>query len=88
MSEQSALVSEVCIHSSDSAPIKNHRQSMFDALVSLSRTQRRLAHEAKRQAMKAETEGNLDWYRRFRRDSERLWKEARWHLNRARIFKG
>lgn len=54
------------------------------AFFSLSQTQRRFAHEYKRWAKAAEAEGDLERYRRFRAESNRLWNEAIWHLQAAK----
>ena len=55
------------------------------AFFSLSQTQRRLAHEYKRWALADAAEGFLELYERHRAESDRLWNDAKWHLNRARM---
>lgn len=54
-----------------------------DAFLSLSRTQRRLAHQYRRWALEDAAAGNLDRYRKNRAEAERLWKSAKFHLRRA-----
>lgn len=54
------------------------------AFFSLSQTQRRLAHEYKRWAMKDEADGFLEHYRRHKAESNRLWNAAKWNLQAAR----
>lgn len=66
-----------------SAKARNAR-AMFDALFSLSQTQRRLAHRAKREALEWEAKGNHRFYAELRAESNRLWKDAWWHLDAAR----
>lgn len=66
-----------------SARARNAR-AMFDALFSLSQTQRRLAHRAKREALEAEQTNHFNRYAFMRRESDRLWREAKWHLAWAR----
>lgn len=50
------------------------------ALLSLSRTQRRLAREYKKWALEDEAAGRLERYRKYRREAERLWREAAIHF--------
>lgn len=71
----------------DAVPVSaraTNRRAMFDALFSLSQTQRRLAHRAKREALDAEERGQLTRYTFMRREADRLWNEAKWHLWRAK----
>lgn len=56
-------------------------------LFSLSQTRRRIAHEYKRWALEAETNGNLPEYRRCRKESDRLWHSAKWALDMAKSAK-
>jgi hypothetical protein len=54
------------------------------ALFSLSQTQRRLAHIARREALAHEA---ADDYRRYAvaaMEARRLWREAKWHLRQSR----
>ncbi|HTV69285.1 MAG TPA: hypothetical protein VMF90_12180 [Rhizobiaceae bacterium] len=63
------------------------RRSVLDtalALLSLSQTQRRLAHRYKRDALEYERRGNLPVYREMRSESDRLWNEALLHFYKAR----
>ena len=62
-------------------------QRCFDAIMSLVRTQRRLAHQYRHWAAADEAAGNQERYRRYRNESARLWKSAFWHLNQARMWK-
>lgn len=61
---------------------------MFEALFSLSQTQRRLAHQNKREAMRWEAEGNHAFYEACRKEANRLWQDAKWHLQRAQMMRG
>jgi len=61
--------------------------SVFDAFISLALTQRRLAHQAKREADQAKKSGNLNRYSQMRDRAERLWVEAKWHLNHSRNWR-
>lgn len=54
------------------------------ALLSLVRTLRRNAHGYKRWAMEAEHAGRLDQSRKYRKESDRCWRDAWWHLHFAR----
>jgi hypothetical protein len=54
------------------------------ALFSLSQTQRRLAHEVRREAIGWEAQGNYQNFASCMLEGRRLWKEALWHLARAR----
>lgn len=66
---------------------RHNDRLMFDALVSLSHTQRRLAHTRKRQAIEAEKSGEMERYAWLRKESDRLWREAGIYLNMARNFR-
>jgi hypothetical protein len=55
------------------------------ALFSLSQTQRRLAHRVRREAMGWEAKGNYQNFANCMLEGRRLWTEAKWHLERARI---
>lgn len=50
------------------------------AFLSLSQTQRRLAHRAKTEAMKWLSDGNTFNYHNLRQESDRLWRDAKYHL--------
>lgn len=56
------------------------------AYFRLSQTQRRLAHEYKRWALEAETLGQIERYREYRKRSDELWRSAKWNLNRLRVW--
>lgn len=60
--------------------------AMYRAPFSLARTQKRLAHEAKRLALQAESEGRRAVYAAWRAEADRLWHDAKWHLDRARSW--
>ena len=55
------------------------------ALFSLSQTQRRLAHEIRREALKWEAAGNYQKFASCMLEGRRLWRDAKWHLERARM---
>lgn len=61
--------------------------AQVDALLSLSRLQRRLAHAAKREACRWEKAGNLRFYQECRKESDRLWQEAKYHLGQAKRWR-
>jgi hypothetical protein len=56
----------------------------FQAMFSLSQTQRRLAHRAKAEALKWESQGHTFNYHNMRQESDRLWRDAKYHLAWAR----
>lgn len=55
------------------------------AYFSLSQTQRRLAHQVRRDALKWEALGNYQKFAACMLDGRRLWQDAKWHLERARM---
>ncbi len=55
------------------------------AYLSLSQTMRRLAHSARREALKWEAEGNLKHYTTMRHECDRLWDAAKFYLLHAKI---
>lgn len=59
-------------------------RSEFEALFSLSQTQRRLAHRLKAEALKWEAEGHRLNYLDCRTQSDRYWRDAKRHLELAR----
>ena len=61
---------------------------MFEALFSLSQSQRRLSHENNREALKYEADGNLRLYRECRDAAKQFWRDAKWHLRKARDYRG
>lgn len=69
-----------------SAKARNSR-AMFDALFSLSQTQRRLAHRNKREALEWAAKGNQRFYAECQAESDRLWRESKWHLGKARQYR-
>ncbi len=54
-------------------------------LFSLSQTQRREAHTARRQAIMWEAAGSYQKFADCMIEGRRLWREAFWHLDRARM---
>lgn len=54
------------------------------ALLSLAKTQRRLAHHQRAVMAEAERDGDLKTYRTAKAEHARLWAEAKWHLQFAR----
>lgn len=61
--------------------------SMFEALFSLSQTQRRLSHRQRRDALQYVADGNLRLYGLCMVASTRYWTDAKWHLNKARDYR-
>lgn len=57
------------------------------AAYNAARTFKRLAHGYKRWALEAENAGNLDRYKHYRKEAERLWKSARQHIIFARRWR-
>lgn len=64
-------------------PLSQRYPDLWRDFLRLARTQRRLAHEYRRWALEAEREGNIDRYRRYRKEANRLWESAKFHLGRA-----
>ena len=56
------------------------------AMLSLALTQRRLSHQYRAFALEDERAGNLDAHRRNKSEADRLARDARWHLQRARML--
>lgn len=56
------------------------------ALFSLSQTQRRLAHRYKREALEWEAKGHHANFAHCRTEADRLWRQAKWHLEKARTW--
>lgn len=68
-------------------PSRTVRPAFFDTATAqfrLSQTQRRLAHRLRRDALKWEAEGNHRNYASCILEARRLWRDAKWHLERAR----
>lgn len=55
--------------------------------LTLAKTQKRLAHDYRRWALEDEATGNLPRYRRHRAESNRLWRDSKKHLAKARIYR-
>ncbi|MDE2105685.1 MAG: hypothetical protein KGL39_51130 [Patescibacteria group bacterium] len=65
-------------------PSRPRLSGFGQALFSLAMMQRRLAHQAKRDAIEAERAGRLDRYLESRKECNRLWHDAKWHLAHVR----
>lgn len=63
---------------------RHSKSAMAEALFSLSQTQRRLAHEAKRNALAAQAKGKDSRFLQYRAESDRLWRAAKFYLRWAR----
>lgn len=61
---------------------------MFEAFVSLALKQRQLAHSNKKEALRWEAEGNYAFYASCRKEANRLWADAKWYLQHARMVRG
>lgn len=59
--------------------------STAQAEFSLSQTLRRLAHISRREALAEELTGNLPRYTAAALEHRRLWRDALWHLGRAKM---
>lgn len=57
------------------------------AYFKLSQTQRRLAHAARREAFDWEARGHYQNFASCMLEGRRLWKDAKWHLGRAKMNK-
>lgn len=64
-----------------------HVQFLETALAyfKLSQTQRRLAHAARREAQDWEAQGKYQKFADTMLEARRLWREAKWHLERAKM---
>lgn len=62
-------------------PYFNTAQAEF----SLSQTLRRLAHISRREALAEELTGNRARYTAAILEARRLWRDAKWHLQRAKM---
>jgi len=58
------------------------------ALRSLANTQRVLAGHYRQWAREEEAAGNLECYRTYRSEARRLFRDAQWNINHARIYHG
>ncbi|HEU4682976.1 MAG TPA: hypothetical protein VFS39_00555 [Nitrospira sp.] len=67
-------------HIADRVVEKAKDRALEKALISLAMTQRRLAHEYKRRALEASATGHDARYWQYRKNSDRLWCEAKKHL--------
>jgi len=54
------------------------------AFFSLSQTQRRIAHDYKRRAMAEKAAGDVSRFDRYSAEANRLWAQAKWHLQMAK----
>ncbi|MGY2995486.1 hypothetical protein [Mesorhizobium sp. URHB0026] len=64
-----------------------HVQFLETALAyfNLSQTQRRLAHEVRREAFDWEARGHYQNFASCMLEGRRLWRDSIWHLQRARM---
>jgi hypothetical protein len=68
-------------------PVRRHcARANGEAYLSLSQAQRRLSHRYRGWAAEAEKAGDLADYANCMLRAKRLWREAKWHLERARDF--
>ncbi|MBZ9759443.1 hypothetical protein LB553_00890 [Mesorhizobium sp. CA8] len=68
------------------APVQaNDNIRQASAWFSLSQTQRRLAHRYRADALKYEADGNHRNYASCMLEARRLWRDAKWHLERAKM---
>lgn len=63
---------------------RHNREATRLAFFDLSQTQRRLAHRYRREALEWELRGHHANYAHCRTEANRLWREAKWHLEQAR----
>ncbi len=63
---------------------RHNRQATAEALYNLSQTQRRLSHRARAEAIEAELSGNYKWFAYYAKEARRLWRDAKWHFEKAR----
>jgi len=57
-------------------------KTLFDCAMSL----RRLAHDYKKDALMWASMGKLEYYADCRNKSDRLWRDAKWYLEHARML--
>ena len=65
-------------------PVRPAYCDTAEALLSLSQTQRRLAHRTRSEALKWEAEGNHRNFASCMLEARHLWRDAKWHLQRAK----
>lgn len=63
------------------------RQRTYEALVSLTNTLRRLSHRAKREAGEWREANNQNNAVSMELEADRLWRDAKWNLRRARSWR-
>lgn len=63
------------------------RQRTYEAIVSLTKTLRQLSHRAAREAREWEAAGNQNNAVSMQLEADRLWRDARWNLRRARSWR-
>lgn len=56
----------------------------YRALVRLAWTQHKIAWQNRRWATECEAAADLEGYRKHRKEANKLWRDAHWHLRRAR----
>ena len=64
---------------------RHNREALVQAYFDASQGLRRLAHRLKREALEWEAQGHHGNYALCRKESDRLWRSANWHLQQARI---
>jgi hypothetical protein len=75
-------------HMIDSKTVRLPYFNQAVAYLSLAMTQRRLAHIARREALAWEAAGDYRRYGPAAVEARRLWREAKWHLERAKMNRG
>lgn len=63
------------------------RREAWRDFLSLARTQRNLACQARTEAKQAEADGRHDRYVKAAAEARRLFRAARWHLQHARLLR-
>ncbi len=63
---------------------RHNRQATAEALFHLSQAQRRLSHRSRVEAIEAELRGNYKRFAHYTKEARRLWRDAKWHFERAR----
>lgn len=69
----------------DSKAVKLPYFNQAQAEFSLSQTLRRLAHISRREALAWEAAGDYRRYGPAAVEARRLWRDAKWHLQRAKM---
>lgn len=73
------------LHTNPDTLVRESRTREFAlSLISLAKTQKRLAHEYKRMAVTSADLNRTEAYQRNKAEANRLWRDAKWHLQCAR----